>query len=523
MKARITMEPAQTKEQENILFYKSLHKAMKKLYQVYPDFFDLGRVIMDIEKTKFYSLEERQKELFELSALQVNILSTLIGLNREKLESANSIAGNQLLQYQDHESTLKMYTADGNYETGIESAKSYCKWMNFNPSQTGPFPYMLEIISSDGKQRPYDCLSKIRNALLHGEYYLEDDRILHITNHDENNMLTFEGRLLIFPFTIFVKDFFGNQAVSSSFSYFLSPGGSNFKNEEDIKNFLREFSRNEIVFKKLPQGAKFKGQDSLYTRLNSCFDLTGNEQKDIIQELQTLKNEGYEYEEKVHKFTEEQIDEISKYVINKYKNIYTDPLMRYLTLNFAKLMINPTFEITNSLENLLDYISTKKFCLESNKLLTERLQELIYDQYSQESFNYALAILNSNKINYALECNKFKNLELGLIDTSQIKIPDQQEYERRKNNLDCKDDDESASVIILETIRNSLAHGGERIEVGVEDVLTINLTDKFHNLPDFEINMELDTLKELCSSPLFEPENIKIKKDKRIVKQKTNN
>ena len=118
--------------------------------------------------------------MLELSSLQTLILATLIGLNKEKLEEANSNANTTLLQYKNHESELKVYTDENNFESATESIKNYCNLLKFNPNKTGPFPYMLEIINSDGKERPYDCLSKIRNALLHAEYYLENDKIIHI-------------------------------------------------------------------------------------------------------------------------------------------------------------------------------------------------------------------------------------------------------------------------------------------------------------------------------------------------------
>jgi hypothetical protein len=59
---------------------------------------------------------------------------------------------------------------------GKDFSSQICNKLNFNPNQNGPFPYMLDIIKDNDKNRPYDYVSKIRNAYLHAQYKLDKIR-----------------------------------------------------------------------------------------------------------------------------------------------------------------------------------------------------------------------------------------------------------------------------------------------------------------------------------------------------------
>ena len=505
-------------------FYKNLYNAIEKLEKLYKDYFSLDIIKADICRSKYVlSPSQQQKEYMELVTLESSILATMIALNKEKLEQANSnIAEKNLFKYKDYESSMKIICNDGSFKEGIESSKDLCKILDFNKDENGPFPYMLEILKDNNKQRPYDYISKIRNALLHAEYYLENNEILHIQNHDDFGNLTFDANLLMFSFAIFVKDFFGEQGVDSSFFFYEHLGYECIRNESELIEFLCNFNCYEVKFTKLPSTHTFNGRDALYHRLCSCFKLDSSEEKDIKEELEKLKLEGFEFSIQQQKLSKEQIVNITTFVNKRYKCLFNNKDVLKHISSLVKLQFNPIAEITNCLDNILSYILHKKsFLISGDFTDKDLLEELKYDEYCDVAFLYTLTILKSHIINYVIECNEFENISLDF-DISNITISVQKEFDRRKNSLMLEglSSKQANNKIILEIIRNALAHGADRFKLSVDIPLKINLIDIYPNIPNLGIETNLNTLNNLFSIEEFRPENIKLKDNKVLSKNK---
>lgn len=511
--------------EKKLNFYTSMYKQMQQLEKAYDDYFCLDKIKSDIIKNGLLKNKmQKDIEYNELVALESAILSTLIGLNREKLELANSKTENRtLFQYKDYESDLKVFLNEVDYKEGKEISKIICNNINFNPTKEGCFPYMLEIIQDDNKNRPYDYISKIRNALLHAEYYLESPDILHIQNHNDNGNLVFEAKLLMFSFTNFVIDFFGTLGVNSSFALFNMPHVEKFKNKEELIQFLCEYTYIKFDFEKIPDSYKFSGTSALYSRLNSCFGIDSNEIKDIIQELNLLTKEGFKIKETEQRLTPNQIINMYNYINTRYNNIYNNKEIVPHISSLLKLQFCPSHEITNCLCNMLTYVSSKKDFLTYNTFSNQKiLNELKYDESCDVAFKYAIAILKSSVINYAIECSEFEDLDFSMIDTSKITINNILEFNRRKNNYTSEgmSDYEASNKVKMETCRNALAHGGERINVDIKPGLGINLTDIYHKVSPISANTGLKHLNKILSSEIFEPGNIKVKEKSKILVKK---
>lgn len=511
--------------EQKLQFYTSAYEKMQQLEKVYGDFFSLDKIKVDICRTGITKNKiQKDIEYNELVAIETMILSTLVGLNREKLELANSKTEKRtLFQYKDYESDIKVFLNEVDYKEGREVSKILCDKLNFNPNKKGCFPYMLEIIQDDNKNRPYDYISKIRNALLHAEYYLETPDILHIQNHDDNGNLIFDAKLLMFSFANFVIDFFGTIGVNSSFSLFNMPHVEKFKNEEDLIKYLCEYTYIKFDFDKIPDSYKFNGTSALYSRLNSCFGLDSNETKDILKELTELSKEGFKFSSTEYKLSKEQIANIFCYIKTRYKSIYNNPNIIPHISAIVKLQFCPIHEITNCICNMLTYISSKKDFLTNNSISSHKiLNELKNDENCDVAFKYALAILKSNIINYAIECSEFEDLDFGSLDTCKINVDNPVEFERRKNIyiLDGMNDYEATNKVKMETIRNANAHGGDRLNVDIKPGLAINLTDIYHNVSPLGINTSIKHLNKVLSSEVFNPENIKIKSNPKMLLKK---
>jgi len=511
--------------EKKLNFYTAMYKQMQQLEKLYDDYFNLDKIKADIIKTGFLKNRmQKDIEYQELVALESLILSTLIGLNREKLEFANSKTEDKtLFQYKDYESDIKVFLNEFDYKEGKEVSKIICDKINFNPTKEGCFPYMLEIIQDDNKKRPYDYISKIRNALLHAEYFLETPDILRIQNHDDNGNLVFDAKLLMFSFTNFVIDFFGTIGVNSSFSLFNMPHIEKFKNKEELIQYLCEYTYIKFDFDKIPASYKFNGSSALYSRLNSCFGIDSSETKDIMHELDKLTKEGFKLKSTKQKLTPNQIINIYNYINTRYKNIYNNKDIVPHISALLKLQFCPSHEITNCLCNMLTYVSSKKDFLTHNTISNQKiLNELKYDEYCDVAFKYALTILKSNTINYAIECSEFENIDFCMIDTSKINVDNILEFDRRKNayTSDGMGDYEATNKVKMETIRNALAHGGERLKVDIRPGLGINLTDIYHNVSPLSENTGIKHLNKILSSEIFEPENIKLKDKHKVLTKK---
>lgn len=510
--------------EKKLEFYKSLYKQMVQLDNLYKNYFSLKKIKVDMITACFtQELDQRQQEFNELVTLQTVILSTLIGLNREKLEQANSDTEDRsLFKYKDYESTMKIFFSDESYKDAYEVSKKTCEVLDFNPTKEGPFPYMLEVIQDDGKKRPYDYISKIRNALLHSEYYLETPEILHIQNHDDDGNLTFDAKLLMFSFSSFVIDFFGINTLNSSFPLYEFLDMKEFKNKDDILTFLEETRCYQFKFTKIPESYTFSGKDSLYTRLNNCFKLDSTENKDVLEELETLEKEGFEIQAFERKLSKEQIKNVYNYINHRYKNLFNDENTVNSVSALLKLQFLPTNEITNCLGNIITYMSFKKEMLVDGKLSNEALlNELQYDEYCDTAFLYTMALLKTQVINYAIECEEFEDIDFNKVDTLKLVPDNQTEFDRRKElyKEQGMNSYESKNKVNLETIRNSIAHGGDRIKVSIEPGLLIYLQDIYHKTTPLGVITDLNTLNKVVESKAFHPDNIKIKDTPKIKKK----
>ena len=511
--------------EQKLELYTSAYKQFKNLDNLYSEYFLLDKIKLDIVTAKHTKTrKEKEQEYNELIALETLILSTLIGLNREKLELANSkTEGRTLFQYKDYESDMKIFYSPTYYEAGHISSKRLSKELNFNKNEKGPFPYMLEIIQDDNKNRPYDYVSKIRNALLHSEFFLESPEILHIQNHDEDGNVTFEGRLLVFSFAMFVIDFFGTNGVSDSFPLYNQLIMNQFDSEKDLVKYLYNFSCYNFKFKSIPEKYKFKGKDAFFSKINSCFGLNSMEQKNIFEELKNLEKEGFKYEAGEQTLTKQSIVDIYNYIINRYKKVFNNSEIVHNVSALLKLQMNPVNEITNCLGNMITYLSYKKeYLMNGETTNVKLLEELKYDEYCDTAFKYSCMMLKSNIISYVIECDDFEDIDYNQISTDGIIFDNQKELERRKKDLidNGMTDHEATAKITLETIRNALAHGGERLNVTITPKLKIHLTDIYHNVTPLGITADLKTINNILSSPVFEPENIKIKEtSKKLIKK----
>jgi len=499
---------------DELYFYRNVYNAIEKLSSLYEDGYDAIKVYKDI--TTDMSVSDSVQEVIELNALETSILALLVGLNRESLQEANSSTKDRsLFQYLNYQSEVQVPIGPYKKVSGYEYSKRLAESLKFNPSKTGPFPYMLSISKTDSKNRPYDYVSKIRNALQHAEYFQKNGDIntIHITNHNDQGELTFEGDLLLWPYKNFVEDFYGlGLGVSNDFELYDIPGQKLVKNRDDLINFLKDFNCTKIKFMKIPDKYKFSGQNGLFSKLNKCFGLDSRQTKDVMKILSDMQEEGLEFEFCEMNLSDENINCIIEYLESAYPNdvLYNNEEFIKHVSPVVKLVYYPNHDLTNSLSNILRYIDMKKLYLAlGEKPNLALFNEQYYDQELKLSFKYALMLIKANLVSYCMECDKFEKPDLRGIDLEGVKVYPQSEYQLRMSE-DYNTSSPNQNVVI-NCIRNAIAHGNKRLDIKTGANKEIVFSDLYDPKHELHISGGLDDFEKMLSNSCFRPENIVIK------------
>ena len=505
----------ESEEVDELYFYRNMYDAVTKLEHLYKNGYNEKKTYKDIVKK--LSTVDKAKEYIRLCALETSISALMIGLNREALEKANSNTNNHsLFQYLNYKCNEGVTTPWQNLDINADNYANLLKCqLGFNPSNTGPFPNMLEVIKTDNRTRPYDYVAKIRNAMEHGGYYQKKGNVhfVEIKNTD-NDITTFEGRLMLWSFQTFIRDFYGQSlGVADEFCFYRMPQHNDFNNKEELRDLLQNYHNVSVIFTNIPDEYKFNGQRSIFYELGKCFGLNNSEEVNIGEKLNELSSKGIKFELKDYTLKDEVIDKVIEYLEYNYgSELYNNSDIKEEVFGVVKLVHCPVKEITNCLGNILRYIEIKKCYLGSNEFVEDLFLEQHYDQYLKLPFEYTLMLIKANVINYALENDKFKLPDMSEIDLSKISVFPTIEYQKRyiealENGIDLGNAD---AYVKLQTVRNSLAHGDKRL-------LTIPGKDKnitfrdIYNSNVLQVSGGLEEFKTIYSSDCFKPENIKLK------------
>jgi len=500
-----------------LYFYRNMYEAFFKLKNLYQEGYNRKKTLFNICKNN--SISGSAKEIIELTSIIPCILSLLIGLNREDLQDTNSKVSNRgLFQYGNYESDAKLIEFD-NTVTQNDFAKKLCAFLNFNSSGNGPFPYMLEINTSDGRERPYDCMTKIRNALEHAGYFQKkgDVHTLNIFNLDDNDNITFEGRLLEWPFRYFIEDYYGiGLGVASELNLFQCPNTKTITTKQELYDFISNLTTTTIKFTKIPSNLTFKGKDALFAKLNSAFSLGGIESSDFDAILTSLENNGLETIKSTKKLSNDEINKFIDFLETQYEdNLYNNPKSILEIINIYKLNYCNGREIANCFNNILRYIDFRKQYLFNGTLPNnDHFNEQNADEFLNFSFKISLILLQINLINYLIECKEFELPDLSQLDISNFAIEPLSDLQEKiniatHNGIDSKYIKE---YIVLDTIRNAMAHGGDRIKIILDKEPKIQFND-IYNSRSFSVTASLNDLELLYSNPIFMPSNQIIKSE----------
>ena len=122
-------------------------------------------------------------------------------------------------------------------------------------------------------------------------------------------------------------------------------------------------------------------------------------------------------------------------------------------------------------------------------------------------------------INYAIESKNIKEVNYNLLNFDDVVISNINRFNIRKNDIMMigYNEDEAYNKLVLEIMRNALAHGGDRIKVSLGKDCKVIFTDRYHDLPEISVEISLDKIDEIFT--IYNPKNIMNKqKIKRIIR-----
>lgn len=516
-------------ENDYLFFYTKLYNAINRIERLYDNGYDYT-------KNSYYMYKDGDesdlvKEYMELKSLLPCICSVLMGLNRENVQLANTKSDRKLFEYRNYVSDAKV--VDSN-EDSLSIIKKLMRIIKFNKNLDGALPNIVDIEKIDNKQSAYDVVTKIRNGLLHSEYYQPkgDLYTVKVQNHKNNNLI-FESNLLEMSFTQFVEDYYGfGLGVASHFDNFryalcydLDSKGQiiyTINSKEELKDFLKSFTNIRYVFTEVPESLTFNGKSGIYDILNDNYELGGIPKRDISDVLKELKDNGVKYKEEKIRLTDEEIDNIVLYLEKEYKDrLYNNRYIINEIICTLRLFFSPNCSLANCYNNILRYIRLRNNYIFDESKLHEYsiLNEMKSDKNSKLAFKIALILLRINVINYLIEADDIEIPDLSKIDLSNFNL---EHPDRLKTKIDEElkkgiDPIYVKEYVVLKAIRNALAHGQDRVKIILSDEVKIRFIDKFEG-EDFVVEVSLSDLEKIYKSDIFRPENQVLKQKEQVKK-----
>lgn len=420
-----------------------------------------------------------------------NVLTVLIGLNKELIEESN-IDFNY--EYEFNKKINEKFEE-------FDKNKYYYFFKKFQTSKGNKYDSWLDVI--DNNTNDNDYLFNVRNGILHSEF---EPNNLYIYNLRNSNYTGFKSKIYFPCFHDFVLYYFSNSNYENSISLrpqstYLVYDGEKVKlnNENDFKTFLDKVNT-----------TKYK-EDYYLNVKNKLHKKTEN------QILVSLKNPDL-YE--LIPMNEEEKQTVINYINKNIDYFYSYDFDKQIVLISCiyNLLYNPNFIVSNWITYFMG-------------LSTSYSKHIGFDEYSL-NMNFgtgadkvAALFIKLGFILYRLQYQNFEEVDYNLIDIDVSKIRYEEEgningispYVHAHNKILNKYPnypiDKIEKMIVCDVIRDSIAHG--KIDFNVEQnsgELHVVFIDSYKGKKRI-ITFNIDTLKNFVMSEAFEGKRCFEKKD----------
>ncbi|MBQ6686898.1 MAG: hypothetical protein IJN03_00050 [Bacilli bacterium] len=498
-------------------YYRRSYNAIKRLTEVYKNGYDEAKM----QQFRAY-LNTCGINRDVLYAEQANIMFTiavaLLGLNKESIEKTEKFT-----EYKKANNALNIRKRDIPISAQREIAAFDAKRVR----ETDLDDWLSIIIDIPADKTNADHIKRVRNGLLHGNFYVDGDNHLLQKAHIKTKSY-YESELLSIEFQTFVFEYFSNLenlGLAEKMQSFLMDTENHIVDELDLTTRLIEMSIVELSYDNLktvgvdtPELLYVDSLDERYKVDLASFVKKMTETNNYENFKSSIRHLNTNEIAKTFVFITKKIGEdFYKFDIDKQCGIITSHLQ------FA---INPKKDISNWLMHFWYLFST----MYNGRFHIEYFRG---DDFAFESCLSALAILKAYLVMYRMQVKDFTEIEYDKINfdrsflknkliSSHTTTPPTEDYfeasflkERSKDLV--SSDDVIWNKIICEVVRNSLAHGNVRPYTDNSLESMIELTDVDPKNGSIRaIQMPLEKFEEFLNSEAFSPSNCYKKTDESL-------
>jgi len=506
-------------------YYRRSYNSIAKLLNTFRYGYSEKAMMEYINELIFAKDNNNQIFLEERSKIIYTLIISLLGLNKESMENTGKIT-----KYQKSFHTLNMRSM--NLENEV---KRKLELFDSERVLSTDFDDWLSItlpILTDTTN--YDHLKRVRNGLLHSNFYIDDSNFkLNIAHIKIKNY--YEAEIIEPEFNAFIINYFSNLSVlglseqiyTHNFSY-----KNIIKNKTELIEALRKlvitklnYSNVKDIDGETPESiiveSAFENGTINYAKYhdrlfcNSNFELDINKCQEMILE-------------------EKEITHVLDYIEKEFGNTFyemDERMQKEAIIAHVEYMINPKKDISAWLI---------RFIYLFNSILGTNIdrESFCYDGLDSESCYPALLILKSYLIIYRLQNNN-----LDKLDYSKINF----DFNDPKIDLLSKNADDSLCVenlfldsfnkikkrseltdleiwnnVVCEVFRNSLAHGNAfsyiDLETGEQYIEFKDINKKKGTIR--VIRMSLEKLEQFLNSDAFLPKHCKQREDSIVLSRK---
>lgn len=504
----------------NEKYYRRSYNAINNLIEVYQDGYDKERTLKFRQalRNKYYANPEVTQS--EFNSIMFTAVTSLLGLNKEAIENTGKI-----IEYKQNVNSLKL-------DMKKMPNKEALRLQNFYNSKviSTDFDNWLSIKKNPNTDKNnIDYLKRIRNSLLHSNFYIDDD-VISLPVTKLKTKCYYEADLLNLQFQMFVFEYFANiDALGlTEAMYTFDVLRRQIKDINMLIFYLCAIEINKITYKNL----KTLGSESPELLLKESTNdncevnvlefsnklISSNNIDDLKCEILSLK---FDYA-KI----------LSIYIDKKYgKNFYNLDYQTQSSIltTILKYQLSPKSEISNWITHFWYIYSSI-----NNPNFNPKFFD--GDEFGTESCYSSLMVLKSYLIMYRLQNNDFDEIDYTKIDfdiddKSVFLYSENVDHTKAKENYFISSfnkefgkgliNNEKAiwNKIFCEIIRDSLAHGNIRTFISTVDQKSmIEFKDVDVKKGTIRrVALPLSKYEEFLNSKAFLPSNCYKKDDSKIL------
>lgn len=505
-------------------YYRRTYNAINKLIGAYKNGYDKSKTLEFRKQLIKASLTNGTTMQEEQLGLMFTATVALLGLNKESMERTGKFSS---------------YKTNNN-QTGIRSmdlpkdAKTRLDVFDSAKVISTDFDTWLSIIVKiDADTTNLDHLRRVRNGLLHSNFYLEQDPSgLNITHIKTKSY--YEAEVLDVEFQMFVFEYFSNieqLGLTENLNTFNIQKRKT-ETREDLINTLRDLTINKYSYDNLKTLASDTPELILKESTSDDCVIDTNAFTSKVNKSNNCDNFTLTQE----KLDNNTIAHIFVFIEKKYGDKFYEFDVNTQTgiiATYLQYKINPKREISNWLMHFWYLYST---------LYNGKFKEEFFDgdEFGQESCYSSLMILKAYLIMYRLQHQDFEEVDYSKVnfDVTDLKVKltsdnintpiTHENYFKesfdKENAKGILSSNEIWNKIICEVLRNSLAHGNIKTYKDIhtlEDMVEIKDIDPKKGSVRI-INMPLSMFDNLLNSEAFTPKNCLLKQ-KNATKKLTKN